>query len=437
MNNLIRKKASALSVIILCCIFVISCGRSAADSDASTVSSRNKEIVIWTWDSTFNVKAARLAAEKYESLYPEITVRVEEMEREEILYETKNMLSSGLYDRLPDIVMIEDYDAQDVLSTFSDEFVDLTDKVDSNKYVDYKTQLCSLEGRMYGIPFDSGTAAFFYRTDILEEAGYSSPALIDMTWDDFIRISRDVYLRTGKSMITMDPTDMSITRVMMQSCGRWYVKEDGYTPDIVGNEAIAGALDVYHDLIATNGAKSVNGWNDFISAFQNGEVAGIITGCWIISNIKAVPEQSGKWRIAKIPVFDDIKGCVPASNVGGSSWYVLKNSGNSEAAADFAVSMLSEDDNLTEKLIGEIGLIPAVKDPSVYKNYDIEDPFFNGQKVTRFLSELAKEIPVVNYGRRTYEIEDILEAEFQADFGGTDHRECLRRVEEKAKAVSR
>ena len=116
---------------------------------------------------------------------------------------------------------------------------------------------------------------------------------------------------------------------------------------------------------------------------------------------------------------------------------MLKNSGNSEAAADFAVSMLSEDDNLTEKLIGEIGLIPAVKDPSVYKNYDIEDPFFNGQKVTRFLSELAKEIPVVNYGRRTYEIEDILEAEFQADFGGTDHRECLRRVEEKAKAVSR
>ena len=437
MNKIIRKKASVLGFIIMCCVSFLSCGEGGADHDALSSASDNDEIVIWTWDSTFNVKAARLAAEKYSRLHPEITVRVEEMEREEILYETKNMLSSGLYDRLPDIVMIEDYDAQDVLLTFSDEFVDLTDKVDSDKYVDYKKELCTINGRMYGIPFDSGTAAFFYRTDLLEEAGYSFPALIDMTWEDFEKMSRDVYLRTGRSMITMDPTDMSITRVIMQSCGRWYVKEDGYTPDIAGNEAISGALDVYHDLIATNGAKSVNGWNDFISAFQNGDVAGVITGCWIISNIKAVPEQSGKWRIAKIPVFDDIEGCVPASSVGGSSWYVLKNSHNSEAAAEFAISMLSEDDELTDKFIEEIGLIPAVKDPSVYKNYDTVDPFFGGQKATRFLSELAGEIPVVNYGRRTYEIENILEAEFQSDFGKSDHTECLRRVEEKAKAVSR
>ena len=436
-NKFIRKKVSVLAAVIFCCIFFASCGEAGAAGDGSVSGGGADEIVIWTWDSTFNVKAARLAAEKYESLHPGITVRVEEMEREEILYETKNMLSSGLYGRLPDIVMIEDYDAQDVLSTFRDEFVDLTDKVDSEKYVDYKTQICSFDGRMYGIPFDSGTAAFFYRTDILEEAGYSSPALIDMTWDDFKRISRDVYLRTGKSMITMDPTDMSIARVIMQSCGRWYVKEDGYTPDIAGNEAISGSLEVYHDLIATNGAKSVNGWNDFISAFQNGDVAGIITGCWIISNIKAVPEQSGKWRIAKIPVFEDIEGCVPASSVGGSSWYVLKNSRNSEEAAEFAISMLSEDDELTDELIEEIGLIPAVKDPSVYKNYDVADPFFGDQKVTGFLSELAGDIPVVNYGRRTYEIEDILEAEFQSDFGADDHTECLRRVEEKAKAVSR
>ncbi|MCR5746963.1 MAG: extracellular solute-binding protein [Lachnospiraceae bacterium] len=395
------------------------------------------DIVIWTWDETFNVKAARLAAEKYKATHPDINIVVEAMEREEILTETKNIISAGLYDKLPDIVMIEDYDVSDILNNYQEEFTDLTDSIDTDKYVDYKAKLCSRNGRMYGIPFDSGTAAFFYRSDILEEAGYSSPALIDMTWDEFEKMSRDVYEKTGKALITLDPTDMPMIRIMMQSCGKWYVKNDGYTPDIYENKALRHALEVYRNLIANGGAKSVNGWNEFISAFQNGEVAGIVTGCWIISNIKAVPEQSGLWRIARIPVFDDVEECVPASNVGGSSWYVLKHSKNSEKAKQFAVEMFALDDDLTDTLIEEIGLIPAVKDPTIYSRYEAKDPFFQDQKVTKLLSELADEIPAVNYGRRTYEIEDIVEEEFQGAIESGDYEDCLKRAEIKAGAISK
>ncbi|MBO5550324.1 MAG: extracellular solute-binding protein [Lachnospiraceae bacterium] len=430
----------SFNIIIICvmALFLLSCG----NQDARTVSTdteqgRDDSIVIWTWDETFNVKAARLAAERYRASHPDAKITVEAMEREEILTGVKNMLSAGIYDKLPDIVMIEDYDAQEMLTLYQDEFTDLTENIDKEKFVDYKTKLCEKDGRLYGIPFDSGTAAFFYRTDILEEAGYSSPALIDMTWDEFEKMSRDVYEKTGKAMITLDPTDMPVVRIIMQSCGRWYVKNDGYTVDIKDNEALIRALDVYRELITSDGAKSVNGWNEFISAFQNGEVAGIITGCWIISNIKAVPSQSGLWRVANIPVFDDIEGCVPVSNVGGSSWYVLKNSRNAGAAEEFAIEMFAKDDELTDMLIEETGLIPAVKDPTIYGNYELKDPFFQDQKVTKLLSELANDIPPVNYGRRTYEIENILEEEFQNAIEDGDYGECLRRVEIKSRAVSK
>ncbi len=425
-----------LSIVVL---FTASCAKKEEAGTLETVSENmgKNDIEIWTWDETFNVKAAKIAADKYEASHPEVNVHIEAMEREEILNETKNMMSAGIYDKLPEIIMIEDYDAQDVLAEYSDEFVDLTDSLDCDKFVDYKRELCMKNGKMYGIPFDSGTAAFFYRKDILEEAGYSSPALIDMTWDEFIDMSEDVYKRTGKPMITLDPTDMPLIRIIMQSCGRWYVKEDGYTVDIKNNEALERALDVYARLIKNNGAVSVNGWNDFIQAFQNGEVAGIITGCWIISNIKAVPEQSGLWRISNIPVFDDMPECKAASNVGGSSWYVLKNAKNSDIAKEFAVSTFGLDDELVDEFIEEIGLIPAVKDPTIYDHYESKDTFFDEQKTTKLLSELAGDIPPVNYGRRTYEIEDILEEEFQSVITDGNYKECLKRVDIKAAAVSK
>lgn len=136
-------------------------------------------IVIWTWDDTFNVKAAKLAAKEYKKTHKDIQIIVETKEREEILADTKNLIASKMYQELPDVIMIEDYDIQDVLSQYEDEFVDLTDKVDYDRYTDYKSKLCSKGDRFYGIPFDSGTAALFYRLDILEQAGYTEVDMQD------------------------------------------------------------------------------------------------------------------------------------------------------------------------------------------------------------------------------------------------------------------
>ena len=163
----------------------------------------------------------------------------------------------------------------------------------------------------------------------------------------------------------------------------------------------------------------------------------VISGGWIISSIKARPEQEGLWRIAQIPVVTENEAAVAASNVGGSGWYVLKHSAHSEAATDFIISMFGENDALLDQLITEIGIVPAVKNPTMFDNYETQDPFFGGQQVTKLLTELETQIPVVNYGSKTYEIEDILEAEFQNVLVDDDLQTCLRRVQEKAEAVAR
>ena len=78
------------------------------------------EVVIWTWDETFNVKAAKLAAEEYTKQNRQIEIIVETKEREEILSSIKNSLSAKAYDKLPDIIMLEDYDVQGMLLLYEE-----------------------------------------------------------------------------------------------------------------------------------------------------------------------------------------------------------------------------------------------------------------------------------------------------------------------------
>lgn len=168
-----------------------------------------------------------------------------------------------------------------------------------------------------------------------------------------------------------------------------------------------------------------------------GEVATILSGGWIMCNIKENEEQSGLWRVAPIPVVSKNENAVAASNVGGSSWYVLKNSANPVKATDFMVSMFGENDEFIDSLIGEIGLIPAVKNPTVYSNYEADDEFFGGQQVTKILTRMADKIPTVNYGSKTYEIENILEEEFQSALADGNLRGCLERAQIKVEAVAK
>lgn len=397
---------------------------------------KKETINIWVWDETFNVKAAKLAAEEYLETHDDVEILVEIREREEILADTKNLLAMKAYEKLPDIIMCEDYDIQELLALYEDEFQDLTDRLDYSGYVNYKTELCSRNGRMYGIPFDSGTTALFYRLDIMERAGYTEEDMQNLTWGRYIEIGRDVYEKTGIAMLTLDPTDLPLVRLIMQSCGQWYVGEDGTSVNIEENESLKQALDIYKQLLVSNTGKSVIGWNEFISAFQNGEAASVISGAWIISSIKENEQQAGCWRAAPIPVVEENDNCVAASNVGGGSWYVLKHADNSEAAAEFLISMFGENDNFWSRLIDDIGIVPCVKNPNIYENYNAEDPFFGGQKVTQLLTGWTNSIPTVNYGSKTYEIEKILADEFQNILVNNELETSLKKLQMKAEAVT-
>ena len=104
---------------------------------------------------------------------------------------------------------------------------------------------------------------------------------------------------------------------------------------------------------------------------------------------------------------------------------------------DFLVEMFEKDSDFMNELIGEIGLLPAVKDMSGYENYLAKDVFFGGQQVTKILTDLSGNIITVNYGSKTYEIEAIVEDEFNNSLTQDDLSDCLSNIKVKAAAVVR
>ena len=50
-------------------------------------------------------------------------------------------------------------------------------------------------------------------------------------------------------MLTQDPNDLGLIRMMIQTSGSWYLKDDGVTPDLADNEALKVSFQTYKELV--------------------------------------------------------------------------------------------------------------------------------------------------------------------------------------------
>ena len=415
---------------------LVGCGSSSSSSSGSTTKAKDdKKITVWAWDDTFNIKAANMAKERYLKDHPDVTIDVVSMAQDDVVQKLNTSLSSGTYDGLPNVVLIEDYKIQNYIQSYPGELKDLSSKVDKTKFMDYKLNVMTEGSKLYGVPFDTGVAGLFYRTDLIEQAGYKKEDMKDLTWEKYIEIGKAVKEKTGKAMLTIDPSDLNQLRIMMQSAGSWYVKEDGKTVDIAGNEALKQAVTIYKQMVDAGITKQVSGWDAFLAAFQKGDVASVASGCWISSSIQAAQDQSGKWALAAIPRLGANPKSVNASNSGGSSWYVLDKVGNSDLAADFLGSTFASSDDLMNDLVPAIGLVSTLKSASSSKNYSEPVKFYGDQAVFKDFSDWSAKIPAVNFGLYTYKLESVMSEGVQAIVGGADIDATLKNTQAQAEAA--
>lgn len=391
-------------------------GNESSDSDKG--SNSEDKITVWAWDETFNIKAVEEAKKVYDN--PDVDVEVVTMSQDDIVQKLNTSLASGNTDGLPNIVLIEDYRIQGYLTSYPEAFTDVSDIVNEQEFSPYKFAVNKVDDKIYGVPFDSGVAGLFYRTDYLEEAGYSQEDMKNITWDKYLEIGKDVKEKTGHALLSINPSDLGIIRMMMQSAGEWYLAEDGETVTVKDNESLKEGMQIYVELLNSGIATQVSDWDGGVNSVQSGDVASSPTGAWYSSTIMGAEDQSGKWAIAPLPKLADNPKSINASSIGGAGWYVIDGVGNTDTAKDFLKQTFASNVDLMDTLADEIGLISTLTAAGETDAYQKPSEFYGGQKVFQDFSTWSEEVPSVNYGLHTYAIESILTEYVQQVIDGGD-----------------
>ncbi|MDH6265371.1 lactose/L-arabinose transport system substrate-binding protein [Rhizobium sp. SG_E_25_P2] len=388
------------------------------------------EITVWCWDPNFNVAIMKEAGARYTAKHPETTFNIVDFAKADVEQKLQTSLSSGATDTLPDIVLIEDYGAQKYLQSFPGSFAALSEKIDYSGFAPYKVQLMTLDDKVYGMPFDSGVTGMYYRKDYLEQAGFKPEDMQNITWDRFIEIGKEVEAKTGHKMMGFDPNDAGLTRIMMQSAGEWYFDNDGNL-NIENNAALKAALETQGKIMQAGIFKPTAGWNEWLASFTSGDVAAVVTGVWITGTVKAQADQSGKWGVAATPKLS-VEGATSASNLGGSSWYVLESSKEKDEAIDFLNEVYAKDTEFYQQILTERGAVGSLMAAREGAAYGAEDPFFGGEKVWQKFSDWLALIPAVNYGIFTNEVDTAVTANLGSMGKGAKVEDVLKAIQSQA-----
>jgi lactose/L-arabinose transport system substrate-binding protein len=329
-------------------------------------------------------------------------------------------------------VLIEDYRAQKYLQSFPGAFEPLNGKVDYTAFAPYKVELATVNGQTYSLPFDSGVTGLFYRSDYLGEAGYAEADLQDLTWEDLIEIGKAVKEKTGHPLLGVDINDAGTMRIMLQSVGKWYFTPEGQA-DIADSPTFKAALETFAKLLqATDIYKPVSGWNEYTGAFVAGETAAVYTGVWMTATIKAAG-QSGKWGVAPIPKLSNVEGATHASNLGGSSWYVLASSAEKDAAVDFLATVWGQDVDFYQKILVDQGALGSLLAAREGEAYQATDEYFGGQPVWQNFSDWLAAVPSVNYGLFTEEVDAAIAAQLPGLAKGGSVDEAIAAIDAQVK----
>ena len=306
--------------------------------------------------------------------------------------------------------------------------------IDVDNFASYKIAVSTVGDKTYGVPFDSGVSALFVRIDLFEKAGYTIEDFDDLTWDKFIDMGKKVKEVTGMPILPYDPSDLQELRIMMQSAGSWFTdKDDMNKVTLVGNEVLKKGFETYKKLNDEGLLLAYSGWNQFLSTFQNSQVATVLSSCWLMPSFESNTADAGKWRVVKVPRLDLPTG-TNYSNQGGSQWYVNAHSKNADIAAQFLAETFGSDRDLINELIPKIGLISTMKDSNNLSNYQQPNAYFGGELVSRDFAEWSGKIPPVNYGMHTKAVESIVQEAMQRYLGGEDFEQVISDAQEMAQA---
>ena len=333
-----------------------------------------------------------------------------------------------------DVIWPIQYAAQGWLMDLSDSFPES----EQQKYLPAPLQANIYEGKVYGIPWFIDAGMFYYRKDLLEQAGFSAPP---KTWDEL----KEMALKTKQDTGTLNGFVFQGSNYEGGVCDACeFIWTHG--GDVLSNvtsgeividspEAVAG-LETYHSMIADGVApQAVTTWTETESGqnFRNGDAVFLREWPGQIGLIadpeqsKIKPEQVG---VAAIPT---APGKHSYSALGGWQMFINAQTDMQEEALKFAEFMTAPEQEKELALSGarQPTLKPLYDDPELQE----ANPIIKLAK--EVLIENAKSRPVtLYYGDMSLEMAEqfnnVLKGEASPQQGAETLQKSLSSIMEQA-----
>ena len=422
-------KAAAMAAAAILPLFALTACGSGGDAE---VSGDGNTLTVWAWDPSFNIYAMKEAEKVYQKDHPDFELKIVETPWDDLQAKLTTIAQSQQFDELPDIFLMQNSAFQKNVINYPDVFGDYADAdIDFSEFPQSVTAYSTIDDVNYGVPFDSGTAVSALRTDVLEQAGYTIDDFTSTTWDDFITKGKDVLAKTGKPLLSGIAGSSDLLSIILKSAGGSLFDKDGQ-PTIAGNDVLIDAIEVYTELVKSGVFVEVNSWDEYISSFVNGSVAGTINGIWIAGSIQTAKDQAGKWAVTDLPKLDGVPNATNYSANGGSSW-AISSTGDATLAADFLASTFAGSTDFYDTILPKAGAvanwIPAGKS-SVYAE---PSAFFSGQPIFQKVVEFGAKVPSTNTGVYFFEGRDAVSAAMTKIIGGTSIEDALDEAQANVK----
>lgn len=305
------------------------CGSSgssdeASDSDGGTETA--KDVTIWYyWETEGHQVALDKVIEDYNNSQDTYEVTAKYVP----FADFKKQLSIGASaDELPDIAILDSPDHASYATMGI--FEELTGKFDVDSYYDGAVNSCTLDGKLYGVPFGVNCLGLYYNEDMLNAAGCSVPT----TWDEL--------METAKAVTTDSVSGLAFCSVQNEegtfnfTPWLWSTGASSYEMDSKGGiKALTFAKELIDSGVMS---KECINWTqgDVMNQFIAGNVAMMVNGPWQIPTMQSeAPDLN--WKVTLIPKDTEYASCL-----GGENYAVVKG-GNTEGALDFLEYATEED----------------------------------------------------------------------------------------------
>jgi multiple sugar transport system substrate-binding protein len=278
----------------------------------------------------------------FKKLHPNITVKFLNVPAESASQKLTTQVAGG---NPPDTVFIDSSAVQDFAARRAfvnlDGYIAGSQAVKLDDYIAGFKQTATYQNSMYALPYDGETTGLFYRTDLFQAAGITSPPT---TWEELQAAAAKLTNPAKKQYgyILFAPEAQYYWLPFLWQAGGNLLSQDGKTVAFNSPQGVQAA-ELYVGLrkYSPPDYLASNSWDGRI-AFANGNVGMYAAGAWFGGEmVQSFPKINGKWSVAPMPAGP--ARC--ATTIAGDSLAVSSASKNKDAAWLW-IEFLSRPENL-------------------------------------------------------------------------------------------